>query len=339
MSQPRVAWVDFAKGLGIVLVVLGHTIRGLQTSGILGKGGAAGAVDAWIYGFHMPLFFLLSGLFAGRRIGLAPVGFVTATLAALAYPYLIWSTLQTLIQVVLSRYTNRPASLSDLAGILVEPIMQFWFLYALLIITLLYYALRRLGLGPVAALAAFAAFWATEGRISIGTWSPLFQARNYGVYYALGAVLDARGVVGALGRAPATMLGALTTLGFGVVTAATWGGRVLTPPEALAVALSGIAAALALAVLLSRLPGTDVLRRLGVDSLEIYVAHTIASAGLRIALQKGLHTDNPTLHLIVGTVGGVLLPVLLAELCRRFGATALFRAPRLSPRPATAPVA
>lgn len=44
----RIEWVDIAKGLGIILVVLGHT----SSPEILIK---------FIFAFHMPLFFFLSG--------------------------------------------------------------------------------------------------------------------------------------------------------------------------------------------------------------------------------------------------------------------------------------
>lgn len=46
----RIDWIDRAKGIGIVLVVLGHTY------------GIPHWLYCLIYGFHMPLFFLLSGL-------------------------------------------------------------------------------------------------------------------------------------------------------------------------------------------------------------------------------------------------------------------------------------
>jgi fucose 4-O-acetylase-like acetyltransferase len=54
----RVGWIDFCKGIGIFLVVLGHILRDVI------------AVD-YIYSFHMPLFFFLSGLVsnAGNMIG------------------------------------------------------------------------------------------------------------------------------------------------------------------------------------------------------------------------------------------------------------------------------
>ena len=45
----RVEWIDVAKGIGILLVVLGHSGFSLN-------------IRWWIWSFHMPLFFLLSGL-------------------------------------------------------------------------------------------------------------------------------------------------------------------------------------------------------------------------------------------------------------------------------------
>ena len=59
----RVNWIDAAKGTGIILVVIGHTLRGLESANILSFVGDFGRVDAAIYAFHMPLMFMLSGLF------------------------------------------------------------------------------------------------------------------------------------------------------------------------------------------------------------------------------------------------------------------------------------
>lgn len=47
-KKNRIEWIDMAKGYGIILVLLGHLHIG--RAGIL-----------WIYTFHLPLFFLLSG--------------------------------------------------------------------------------------------------------------------------------------------------------------------------------------------------------------------------------------------------------------------------------------
>ena len=48
MVEKRVEWIDMAKGIGLLFVFLGH----LKTP----------FLATWIYTFHMPLFFFLSGL-------------------------------------------------------------------------------------------------------------------------------------------------------------------------------------------------------------------------------------------------------------------------------------
>lgn len=55
MSGKRIEWIDNAKGVAIVLVVLGHII---STNSLLSR---------FIDSFHMPLFFMLSGLFVLKK--------------------------------------------------------------------------------------------------------------------------------------------------------------------------------------------------------------------------------------------------------------------------------
>ncbi|MDZ1963948.1 acyltransferase family protein, partial [Klebsiella pneumoniae] len=63
----RETWVDYAKGIGIILVVFGHANRGLYSSGIYISPEIYHYLDNVIYSFHMPLFFFLSGLFFVRE--------------------------------------------------------------------------------------------------------------------------------------------------------------------------------------------------------------------------------------------------------------------------------
>lgn len=48
IDNQRIDWIDMAKGYGILFVILAHL-------------GVDGIIDSWIYTFHMPLFFFLSG--------------------------------------------------------------------------------------------------------------------------------------------------------------------------------------------------------------------------------------------------------------------------------------
>ncbi|NJB83255.1 fucose 4-O-acetylase-like acetyltransferase [Wenyingzhuangia aestuarii] len=46
-NQKRVEWIDIFKGIGILLVVIGHSTIPKELSW-------------WIWSFHMPLFFTMS---------------------------------------------------------------------------------------------------------------------------------------------------------------------------------------------------------------------------------------------------------------------------------------
>lgn len=49
--QKRIREIDYAKGIGIMLVMLGHSITLMDNS-----------LNTFILSFHMPLFFFLSGM-------------------------------------------------------------------------------------------------------------------------------------------------------------------------------------------------------------------------------------------------------------------------------------
>lgn len=51
-DKNRIEWVDFSKGVAMLLVVIAHTMQG---------GTYGSMVRGMIYSFHMPLFFILSG--------------------------------------------------------------------------------------------------------------------------------------------------------------------------------------------------------------------------------------------------------------------------------------
>ena len=334
-ERSRIIWVDYARGVGIFLVVLGHVLRGLHSSEIIQDGTAFRSIDSWIYTFHMPLFFVLSGLFVERRIGRSGRIFLREISGSIAYPYLVWSVLQTLMQLALSRYANTKVNLSELTGILVYPIMQFWFLYVLFLIYLGYYVLHRIGLGPLGAFGVFTAFWLTQGWLDLGSWWPINSTRIHGVFFALGALMTYYGCTGRVGRASSAALALVSALGYGAVATAVArpsGGGLNFVSEP-AITLCGITASVALAILLSRMPSVDFVRVMGVHSLEIYVAHTIASAALRIALVKGFSIHNIPMHVTIGTAGGIALPLLLSGLCRRYHAEFLFRLPARAEQP------
>ena len=49
MSKKRIEWVDISKGIAIILMIIGHS-------------GIPHFLNNWIYSFHMPFFFFISGV-------------------------------------------------------------------------------------------------------------------------------------------------------------------------------------------------------------------------------------------------------------------------------------
>jgi acyltransferase len=76
-SAPRLHWVDHAKAIGIVLVVVGHTAA------------LPAEVREFIYRFHMPLFFFLAGVLARpERLAEGFGAWLTRQTRALVIPFL-----------------------------------------------------------------------------------------------------------------------------------------------------------------------------------------------------------------------------------------------------------
>jgi len=327
-ASPRIAWVDTAKGYGIALVVLGHAILGLLNGGVMGRGRAVDfAVDA-IYAFHMPLFFFLSGLFIRRSAGRPWGEFGLDRLRTIAYPYLVWSLISVVIKAGLGSAVTRPRGLAEMGRILIQPIEQFWFLYALFFLVLAVGALLKLGASPWLIAAAAAIAYPGVLPVSGSSWGPLDQIRQFAIYVAAGTLFESLGAASGLVSARSAWLGLLATAGLLVVAAAAGTGLTSQPAVRPALAASGTAAVLALAVLTDRVGAGRAVGGLGRYSLEIFVAHTIASASTRIGLLKVARVADPTTHLILGTAAGLLVPIALAVGLGRIGFRYGFTLPR-----------
>ncbi|MEH2159826.1 MAG: acyltransferase family protein [Nostoc sp.] len=138
-TKQKIDWVDYTKGIGIFLVVVGHTLDGLQKHSIIESSQLFKFILDWIYAFHMPLFFFISGLFVQRSLSTKPLGdFVSSKIAVIVYPYFLWSVLYSLLLIFVSRYTNVKMQVSSIWKIVYDPVLHFWFLYSLFIIFILY---------------------------------------------------------------------------------------------------------------------------------------------------------------------------------------------------------
>ncbi len=332
----RLRWVDYAKGIGIFLVVLGHTLRSLKENGIIADDSMFVLIDAWIYSFHMPLFFFLAGMFLFRSASKPTGRFLADKLGTIAYPYIVWSLIQGSLQAGMSNYTTHEASFSDLWRIIYQPQMQFWFLYVLLLVMIVYAVLRKARITAGLILLLFTGVYLFRNYlVPAETWGVYAQSTEYAIWIALGAYVGkfdlndlTRSVhlsnLIVIGLSGLTIVTLVTGYRLDMILETVFEMVIAGKTVKVLTALSGIIAILAVSMIMDMVRTARFIEQCGRLSLEIYVAHTLCSSAIRIGLQKGLNLNEPWLHLSVGTVAGVAGPIVLVWLSGRVGFPYLF---------------
>lgn len=147
LVQRRVDFIDLIKGYGIILVVWGHTFS---------------PRSVYLYSFHMPLFFFVSGfLFKEKPFS----EFIMAKIKRLYLPYVVFCLVSWLFYLLVPLLLHKPLPpghgakiISVLSGTAAnggnDPI---WFLPCLMVVSLLFLGIRRLQRPPLMAAAVIAA--------------------------------------------------------------------------------------------------------------------------------------------------------------------------------------
>lgn len=134
MKQQRIDYIDFAKGIGIILVLLGHT----YFLPVYPQG--------FIYSFHMPMFFVLSGLVFSTK---KPFGeFVNKKAKTLLIPYISVVPIYVAFFTLKDYLQNKEFTLfKNLVGIFFQNkgyVYAMWFFVVLFVTEVLFYGIVRL---------------------------------------------------------------------------------------------------------------------------------------------------------------------------------------------------
>lgn len=134
MASKRISYIDMAKGIGILLVVFGHSSFPTPE------------INQWISSFHMPLFFLLSGiLLAHTNAHEQAMGTLAKKKArGILIPYLSFSILSMIFSVILDTASLK----SYLPNALLQTIVFYgisvlWFLPALFFGEMIFLFIRK----------------------------------------------------------------------------------------------------------------------------------------------------------------------------------------------------
>jgi uncharacterized membrane protein YcfT len=323
LSAPvRIDWVDYAKGICIVMVVMMHSVLGVELTA--GQTGFMHVLVAFAKPFRMPDFFLISGLFLAVVIDRDWRTYLDRKVVHFAYFYVLWVTIQFGFKAPSFAAETGWAHVGFLyLESFIEPFGTLWFIYLLpvfFVVTKLTRRVPPLLIWGVAALLEAA-------HIATG-WTVIDEFCARFVYFQSG-YLFATYVFAWSDRARARPGWALAAL-------AAWalinGGLVEFglsewPVISLALGLAGAGAIIIMGTLLARAHWLTFLRFCGEHSIVIYLAFFLPMAATRmLLLRAGPIHDIGAISLIV-TVAGVVGALALWRMALAVGADFLFERP------------
>lgn len=330
IEQPRrEAWLDGLKGFGCLLVILGHVLSGYLDAGTFpGCYGPLYSLRTWIYSFHMPLFFLLSGFtftLAYFRDGKLRRSHFFRQLLDLVWVYTVFALLQWGVKQLVPGLVNEAYSLKDLKGMFQKPLGNFWYVYILCLMYIIGAAVRMprrspLWLIPLAGLSIYAASAHLD-------WTELtvYRLLYHLCFFFLGSVLCTR----------RKLLYSEKLMGLSVMVLATaayfyfcWYTRNWYAGWKFLIAAATSYVFLWEFARWRTLSGLRVFQLFGKYALEVYLLHTFFTGGLRTLLPMAGVT-TPFASVLVNFIlsGGISLG--LAVLLDRFhAADLLFRPAR-----------
>jgi uncharacterized membrane protein YcfT len=329
LEEGRVPWVDTAKGLCIVLVVMMHATLGVGEA--MGGEGFMHQVVAFARPFRMPDFFLVSGLFLSRVIDRDWRAYADRRVVHFLYFYLLWLVIQSALKYGQVSGGTPTGFVHHLALSLIEPFGTLWFVYLLAVFSVATKLLR--GVPPVILLALAAALQ----MIPVHTgWTLIDEFCARFVYFLAGYFLAPaifRLAEAAVARPALSAAGlALWALANGVLALSAspvdgYPTLASLPIVSLALGALGAVAVVTIAALLTPTSLAAPFRHCGRHSIAIYLAFFLPMAATRAVLLKSGVIDDVGLVSAIVTAVAVVAPLILERLVRETPLSFLFRRP------------
>lgn len=333
-TRTRVDWVDTAKGICIIFVVMMHSTLGVGNA--MGGEGFMHDVVAFARPFRMPDFFLISGLFLGLVIDRPWMRYIDRKVVHFVYFYILWLTIQFAFKgpgMVMEE--GAAATVSAYLTAFIQPFGTLWFVYILPIFFVVTRLLKNLPVWFVFACAAvlemapvhtgwlvidefcaryvyFFAGYAFASRIfDLATWAQDNRGKAL-AFLAVWAMVNAALVFTPV---PDAMQHILEADGIAQHSA----GIAALPVISLLLGAAGAMAIVTSAALVANAPWSRWLTWLGAHSIVIYLAFFVPMAVSRaVLLRTGLIADIGVVSLLV-TIAGVAGPVVLYALVQWTG--------------------
>ena len=342
LGKSRYPWVDYARGICIILVVYRHVFEGLSSLDLdIESYPLLKYFNIFFFSFRMPLFFIVSGAFflASLRRK-SPNDYIQNRFSTLFYPLMVWGVLQVTLQLAFAQYVNADREPMDYLRLVTDPrrIEQFWYLNALFFVSLLYTVLTVYGkFKPwhhllVGAVLFGVAEYAFFTKVNIGF---LFDLFFFYIFFAIGdivadvllnprnyKILTSRWLF--LGLLPVFFVLQHSFTRLNMDANDDYYVQYQLPMIYILCALVGGAFVISVSFMLQKFDAMRWLRVIGYHSLFIYVMHLMVSSLTRNILVRVAGVANFPLLLTIGIIAGIVVPVIIYNVAIRMGAWWLF---------------
>jgi len=348
LKSGRLAWIDYAKGLTIILVVYHHSFLTLVNAGVKMNTWLVNA-NLSVYSFRMPMFFMLSGLFIEKSLRKKGVReYILSRAGLLLYPYLLWAFIQASCGILFSQYAHASWTWQRYLVIFYQPnaTSQLWYLITLFNTAMLY----------VFFSSAFRLNNRSQFLIGILLYmlspflffnSMIQDATRFYVYLVLGSLISSfildEANFGILSSVrlffPLTILmlisqfylfhhqylyGLEMYFNMGRLSYSSVFLHWLGMLEFTAIVMTGCAFVLNACAILQKTEKAKFIRVIGYHSLYIYLMHVLIAVGCRMFFVNFLGYRNAYVILPLQIMAGMIGSVMIYNICRQAGLRFLF---------------
>jgi len=330
MIKKREIWIDYLKAITIIMVIIGHCLDGYLKAGMFPESATAFSVmRCFIYSYHMPLFFVISGYtfsiaYTDARNELSTGKFVKQLLN-LFLLYFIWAIVLWVIKMLTSSVVNTQYGITDLKRMFVVPLGNYWYLYVL---TILYFLT---GIFKTYKWNKLILFMATfiMAILSLGLHNAgVLHYTPHRVIYNL--FFFSTGIV--LCKNRNLIKNKAIFIIMSITACAIWEIAFFMKIDVTRIAITGPILALAMSMIFIYLISymdnykNKFLEKCGKNCIYIYIVHFYMTSGNRVFLPM-IGITNAWLALIANTVITLVISYAVAVICEKLYITDIFFKP------------
>ena len=288
----------------MLLVIIGHCVDGYLKANIFpGYTKQLQFIFDFIYSFHMPLFFILSGFLYYYSYNNSDFQKIKSKASELIILYFGFSIIQCLIQIAMAGKINSKISFSDIYLLPIYTVPPYWYLYVLAFLYVISYSLRPLNITKFSIIVGLCIF------SFIGTYIRIFSLSSIAyflLFFTIGGVMALKRFDNQYKKIHCFFLIIM------YLAIAIWGR--LFGMEKIVNALLMSLIVISTFCSFDSLKSVRLFNLCGRYCLPIYLLHSYMTAGTRVVL-RAFQIKSIWIYIISGIVLGIIIPIISYRLC------------------------